>query len=196
MTTRIRIQGRLAFPVLDKPKAFEAGGTLRYSGNVIVEPNSEALKAIKKAMRSAAAGKWGEAKADKALEMLTKSLKTCLLDGDSRDYDGYAGNWVVTAHAPANQPPELFKTEGGRNVRLDNTNQSVIYGGCVVNVILDFWAQDNQYGKRINAQLCGLQFVRDGDPFGGGRPASANEFEVVEEAEGVAFGDDDDDVSF
>jgi hypothetical protein len=51
------------------------------------------------------------------------------------------------------------------------------YSGCYVNVSIDVWAQDNKYGKRINAQLKGIQFVRDGDAFGGGAPASPDEFE-------------------
>jgi hypothetical protein len=54
------------------------------------------------------------------------------------------------------------------------------YSGCYVNVKLDFWAQDNSAdrgGKRINAQIKTVQFVADGDAFGGGTPASADGFE-------------------
>ena len=50
--------------------------------------------------------------------------------------------------------------------------------------VIDVWAQNNQYGKRINAQLDGVQFVRDGEPFGEGG-ISVDAFD--------AFGDDDDD---
>jgi len=39
------------------------------------------------------------------------------------------------------------------------------------------WAQDNQFGKRVNAELLGVQFVRDGEPFGGGKPATPEDFE-------------------
>jgi hypothetical protein len=61
------------------------------------------------------------------------------------------------------------------------------YGGCYVNASIEIWAQDNQFGKRINAQLRGIQFVKDGDAFGGGgSPASADEFEELEAtSEGV-----------
>jgi hypothetical protein len=45
---------------------------------------------------------------------------------------------------------------------------NVVYAGCYVNGIVSLWAQNNQYGKRINAQLDGVQFVRDGEPFGDG----------------------------
>ena len=54
------------------------------------------------------------------------------------------------------------------------------YSGSYVNVIIDVWAQDNSYGKRINAQLQGVQFVRDGEAFsGGGTSADASDFDEI-----------------
>ena len=56
------------------------------------------------------------------------------------------------------------------------------YSGCHVNVIIDVWAQDNQYGKKINAQLQGIQFLRDGEAFsGGGVAADQSDFEEITE---------------
>ena len=55
------------------------------------------------------------------------------------------------------------------------------YGGCFVNAIVELWAQDNQFGKRINATLAGVQFLKDGDAFGGSRPADPDEFEAVDD---------------
>ena len=49
--------------------------------------------------------------------------------------------------------------------------------------LVDFWAQDNQFGKRVNATLTGVQFVRDGDSFGGARVAAADDFDVLDDAE-------------
>jgi hypothetical protein len=64
-----------------------------------------------------------------------------------------------------------------------------IYAGCYVNAIFSLWAQNNQYGKRINAQLDGVQFAKDGEPFADGG-VSVSEFD--------AFGDDmdEDDIPF
>jgi len=54
------------------------------------------------------------------------------------------------------------------------------YSGCYVNAIIDIYAQDNDFGKRINATITGIQFVRHGDSFGGGAaPAAPEEFGVV-----------------
>ncbi len=59
------------------------------------------------------------------------------------------------------------------------------YSGSYMNVSLEIWAQDNNFGKRINATLKGVQFVGDGDSFGGGAPASPDDFEDL------AVGEDD-----
>lgn len=39
--------------------------------------------------------------------------------------------------------------------------------------MVEFWAQDNNYGKRVNATLLGVQFVRDGAAFAGGTTGAA-----------------------
>ena len=54
------------------------------------------------------------------------------------------------------------------------------YAGCYVIANVELWAQDNNYGKRINASLRGVQFLRDGDAFSGGGAASEDEFDEVE----------------
>ncbi|MWN55950.1 ssDNA-binding protein, partial [Escherichia coli] len=53
--------------------------------------------------------------------------------------------------------------------------------GCYVNAVIDIWAQDNNFGKRINASLGGVQFLRDGDAFAGGGVASADDFDDISE---------------
>lgn len=194
MSTRINIYGRLAFPRIDKPEAFQGQGEPRFSAALIVEPNSDSHKKILNAAKAAADAKW-PGKGEAALKTLRAQNKLCFYDGDMKeDTDGFAGNVIINANTPQNQPPSLVVTRNGRNERLDRETQSVIYGGCYVNMIVEIWAQDNQWGKRINAQLSGIQFVKDGDAFGGGRPASEDEFEAVEvEVEGADFGEEDDD---
>jgi hypothetical protein len=51
------------------------------------------------------------------------------------------------------------------------------YAGCFVNASVELWPQDNNYGKRVNASLRGVQFFRDGDAFAGGGAASEDEFD-------------------
>lgn len=189
MSNRVKIFGRASFLRVDRPEKYQGQGDPRYSGNVILEDPKEVAK-VKAAMRAAAVSQWGEAKADAALKSLIAGQKTALVDGNTKaEYPGYEGNMVVQAHSKANQPPTLVQTLNGENVKLDNETQSVIYSGCYVNAIIEFWAQDNQYGKRINAQLAGLQFVRDGESFAGGRAAATDDFAPVE-TEDAPFEDD------
>ena len=50
------------------------------------------------------------------------------------------------------------------------------YGGCYVRAVLDLWAQDNKWGKRINCTLKGVQFIKDGDAFSASTPAQDEDF--------------------
>jgi hypothetical protein len=59
-----------------------------------------------------------------------------------------------------------------------------LYAGCYVNAIVELWYQNNNYGKRVNANLLGVQFFKDGEPFGDGVSASEDDFDM--------FDDDDD----
>ena len=69
----------------------------------------------------------------------------------------------------------------------------VVYGGVIVNVLIRPWAQDNKFGKRINANLVAVQFVRDGERFGQARPDINEHFGDEEGGDGDSgFGDGDD----
>lgn len=191
--TRVMLTGvRLAFPVLEKAEQFQGQGERRFSGTLLFEPNSENHQRLIKAFRAAAAEKWGEAKADAAVKGLSGTGKTAMYDGDTKadKYDGFEGMMALSAHSKEGAPPTLL--DGQKNVLPRNTG--VIYAGCYVNASVEIWAQDNQFGKRLNAQLRGLQFAKDGDSFSAARPASTDEFGVVEGATAEAgdFGDDDD----
>jgi hypothetical protein len=49
-------------------------------------------------------------------------------------------------------------------------HRDLFYGGCWVNMLIRPWFQSHQkYGKRVNAGLSALQFVRDDEAFGEGR---------------------------
>jgi len=51
------------------------------------------------------------------------------------------------------------------------------YSGSFLDVTFDFWAQDNQFGKRINANIVGLQFRKHGDAFSAVAKATDEDFE-------------------
>lgn len=150
-------------------------------------PQKAQLEAIELAV---AKDKWK----DKGVAManaLRKGNKAALHDGDLKpNYDGYPGNFFLSPSLDEQKgPPTLLATIDGQNVQLDlATARRKIYSGCYVNASIELWAQDNQYGQRINAQLRGVQFLRDGEAFGGGvGTAGADEFDVTEGADAADF---------
>ena len=104
-----------------------------------------------------------------------------MADGDEKDYDGYENH--MSLKAASNKRPTLIDRDKTPLAEEDG----VLYAGCYVNAIVDFWVQDNQYGKRINSNLLGVQFFKDGDEFGAGDTDVTNDFESFDD-----FDDDDD----
>lgn len=161
---KIRLQNvRLAFPALFQPQTVANGeGDPAYSATFILEGRHPQIKEIKAAMADIAKQKWG-AKADSTLTLLEKQGKTALHDGDLKsNYAGFAGNCYVSARNKTR--PTVVDRDRTPLTAADGKP----YGGCYVNAVVELWAQDNQYGKRINASLGGVQFFKDGESFGGG----------------------------
>jgi hypothetical protein len=171
---------RLAFPNLWKATAPKGGGEAAFSASFLLPKTHKQIAELTKAFKDLAKEKWG-AKADAVYKALEAADKLCLHDGDSKaEYEGFEGNKFVSSRAKVR--PTVF--DGQRNELTEADGKP--YSGCFVNASIELWAQDNSYGKRINAQLRGVQFLRDGDAFaGGGQPADADEFdEIAAPAEG------------
>lgn len=168
---------RISFPQLFSPSAFGEGEPA-YSASFLFAPDSPAAAAIKETLQAVAKEKWAD-KAPAMLKTLKADNKLCLGDGERKaDKAGYDGNLYVTARNPAR--PTVID----RNKSPLTAADGKPYAGCYVNAILDVWAQDNNYGKRINAKLLGVQFVKDGEPFGAGKSsASLDAFEDLGEDE-------------
>jgi len=102
----------------------------------------------------------------------------CLHDGtDKADkYDGFEGMVYVSASNDAQ--PTIVDRDG----RTPLTKASgKIYSGCRVVMYVSLWAQDNKYGKGVNATLRGVQFYRDDVAFSGGAPLGVEGFESFED---------------
>lgn len=172
---------RLAFPNLFEPTTVNGEGKPRYSATLIIPADHPQLAEIKHKIEAVAKEKWRE-KAPALLSGLYKTGKVALHDGDEKaQYDGFAGNMFITAAAQENAAPAVVD----RDRAPLSARSGRPYAGCFVNVSLEFWAQDNAYGKRLNCTLRGVQFLRDGDSFSAGRPADADEFDDVTEGAGA-----------
>lgn len=172
---------RLGFPNIYQPMASTDGGKAKYNCCLIIPPNHPIIPELNKAFEKLAKDKWGD-KGPAILAGLRKQDRLCLHDGDTKAaYDGFAGNMFVSA---SSEVRPAVRNRAGAPVAPGE--EQAPYGGCFVLGKIELWAQDHaQYGKRINAQLRGIQFMKDGDAFAAGRPASDEEFEDLSVAEEV-----------
>jgi hypothetical protein len=164
---------RGAFLQLFEAKTVNGEGEPAYSGAFLIDPVAQKalVDEINAKIDEVAAAKWG-AKAAGVLTAMRKADKAALHDGDVKaDYDGFPGMLYVSTRSKVR--PLVIDRDRTPLTAADGR----VYSGCFVNAQIELWAQDNSYGKRVNAQLKGVQFVKDGDAFGGGgTPANADDF--------------------
>ena len=170
---------RLAFPVLFTAQTVNGEGDPAFSASFLLPNDSPQIAEINKAIDQVAKEKWGE-KAAGILKTMRGTDKACLHDGDMKaQYGGYEGHQYVSARGKTR--PTVIDRDKTPLTAADGKP----YSGCYVNAIVELWTQDNNYGKRVNASLAGVQFFKDGEAFAGGAVASADDFEdlgVEEEA--------------
>lgn len=117
-----------------------------------------------------------------ALDEFKKKVgfKRCLRDGNEKsELEGYGdGKSFITASNKAR--PGVVDRQLNPIAEAD----SIIYAGCYVNATIRLWVQNNNWGKRVNAQLRAVQFVKDGESFGAGPVDATKEFDAIDEQVG------------
>ena len=180
---------RLAFPAVFEPKTNE-DGKKNYKAAFPIDPGSANHDLIVAALKAVAKEKWAD-KAASVFKKLKADRKLCYEErspsNDSDEvYGGFEDMFVLNSNRAATKGRVTLVDRGRKPVTEEDGK---IYAGCYVNAILDIWAQDNKFGKRVNCELRGLQFAKDGEAFGGGAAASVDDFDELEEIEDDA--DDD-----
>lgn len=154
-------------------------GDLKFSATFGFAPTHPAAAAIKDAFRKAAEAKWG-AKAGEVFAALKAGDKLCLHDGAAKvGKEGYAGVLFVSA---SNKLKPLV-IDGNKSPLSATSGRP--YSGSYVNARIQVWAQDNRFGRRLNASLQGVQYLRDGERLSGGGVASADDFQAIPESAGA-----------
>lgn len=154
---QIKLQNvRLSFPQLFVAKAVN-NGEPKYGASFLLQKEGDAaqIDAIRKAMVTVAVEKWG------SVDKIPKGLKKCLHEGSEKDYDGYSDTNMFLSTTATVRPSVI-----DRNRTPLTADDGKPYAGCYVNAVVRLWVQDNQFGKRINAQLQGVQFAAEGEAFG------------------------------
>jgi hypothetical protein len=181
---------RMSFPSLWKATSVKDGDKPAFSAQFIFPPEHPCFAVLKQTLVKVAQDQWGHGPIDigggkmstQGIEQMKALMATnavCLKNGSMKRsqtgevLDGYVGQWFISARSQTK--PSTW----------DAAKQPIteamgkLYSGCYVNAVVAIWAQTGQYGKRINAQLMGVQFAKDGDAFGGGRAATSDLFESL-----------------
>lgn len=152
---QIKIAGRLSYPNLFEPKGFN-GATPKYSAVFLLDKvkDAEQIKMIK----------------TKISDMIKEHFKgkhpgadkLCLKDGANKpDTDGYGDGMVFLSSSNLSKPRVVDQSRND----IDKGDPR-IFGGVYVVGVVTLWAQDNEWGKRINASLEAVQYARTGKSFG------------------------------
>jgi hypothetical protein len=110
--------------------------------------------------------------------------KKCFRDGALTGKPEDEGYWYL--QASESQKPTTID----RSKREIDESADLLYGGAIVAVQFGMWVQNNDFGKRVNANLYGVQFLEHGKRFGKPRPTKDDGFEQFEDDDTDGFDDD------
>ena len=157
-------KARVAYPHLFKKAVFD-GQEGKFEITFLIPKDSKQVVRIKKHIAAI--------RSDLAYKI--PNDKVALKDGDDLGREEWAGHYVLKAST--NRRPKVINRDKSPIVEDDG----IIYGGCFVNATVDFWVQNNQYGKRVNCNLRAVQFDSDGEPFGMGPVDDEEHFDELED---------------
>ena len=154
---------RLSFPSFFQTEKFGEEDTGKYAATFILDKDDNAAEIkqiqdeINRLMKEELKGK-------------LPADKVALKDGDDMARPEYEGK--MTIKASTKKRPVVVDRDKSQLADGDDKP----YAGCYVNGIISLWAQNNKYGKRVNASLEGVQFSEHGEPFTTGG-VSVDEFD-------------------
>lgn len=140
---------RLSFPSLFKKAVFN-GVESKYEATLLIHTEDSVVKLMQEHI----------AELIKEAKIKVPADKICLKLGDSLAREECRG--VYSLKASASSRPTILNRDKTPLAEEDN----VLYAGCYVDAIIDFWVMNNNYGKRVCSNLLGVRFVKDGVAFG------------------------------
>ena len=180
---------------LSFPKLFQPDENGKYGAAFIIDPETTegkaAFTAIVTEARRLAKAEYGssipaEMKAlfedSQVMEIMYPKGPICIKDGNKTDYEEYAGKYYLNASNSEARKPKVVKRVDGMFVEADADD---LYSGCYVHATIALWAQNNEHGKKINANLRTVAKYKDGERLSGGTA------DPDKDLAGLDFEDDD-----
>lgn len=180
MSKKIMLRNvRLSYEHIFNPSAFDDKSDPKYSAVFIVDKNHPDLPALKKALLEAGAEKYpaaftgtswpkGYTCALKDADKDTNELGEVLAENNPE----YAGCYII--RADSTRRPLTIDRKKAAVTEADG----VIYSGCYVNASIAAGAYEfGKVKKGVKCYLNGVQFVADGERFGGD---ASDDFEALD----------------
>lgn len=142
----------LFFPSLFKTEIYKGNDTKKYAATFILDKKEHAkeIDIIQKEIN----------------KVLTEQFNTTmakfnrdnifLKDGDDSEKENLHGKFTIKA-TNREKPTAV---DLAKNVISESNNS--LYSGAIVNAAIGIWPMNNNYGKKVLANLYGVQFVKDG----------------------------------
>ncbi len=147
---------RLSFPSMFNKAIFE-GVERKYEATFLISKDDPQAEKIEKAAKAFAIEYFGEGKVPKSLKY------TAIIDGDTKDYDGYE-NCVAVKGASGKRFP-IVDRDNTPLAEEDNKPEA----GDYVHAVIGFWYSDHpKGGKQILANVKAIRFYKEGEKFGQG----------------------------
>jgi hypothetical protein len=162
---------RISFPSIFNKAVFE-GVEKNYEATLLIDKDeqSDLVDMVKAEAEEFAIGVFGKGKVPKSLKY------TCIVDGDTKDYDGYEN--CVAVKGTNQKRMVIVDRDGVTPVAADDDK---LEGGDYCNAMISFWySEHDKGGKQILANLWKLQFVSVGERFGGATMPD-NEFDEMDD---------------
>lgn len=175
MSVVIRIKNvRLSFPDLFVPRRYMDDPTkpLKYKAHFLVPHGSPQEKEIKTAINTVNKEQWGDRK-----KLYPVNASLCFRNGNDTEYDGYENHGYLVASNEYR--PAIFDQY---KKPLDD-NDGTIYAGCYVHAVVRVWAQTGHGARKVNAELRGVMYHREGVAFAGSGKINIAEFAEFDDIE-------------
>ena len=146
---------RLSYPHLFEMWAKNAKDKPRYSARGLADKDTHAAEI--KAFR-----KYLDQLQEEEFKGKLKKADLFFRDGADDNKPESENAWVIAASESKKQNAPALRDKRNQEVEEDD---GTFYAGCYVNMLVSPWFQKNEHGKKINANLLAVQFVRDGEAF-------------------------------
>ncbi len=171
---------RASHPHLFKATKIKDNDKPRFSIELLADKKTTKISEYQARVKEAIIQKWG------SVEDAPKPLKLPYRDGDKPHgkkkeiKKEHVGMWVVRASTLEEYGrPHVV----GKNPKNHLTSESELYPGCYVRAFLKANAYEVGENQGVSFILDGVQFIRDGEAFGGKKPADQM-FGIVEGDDG------------